>query len=60
MGEVLTFAREKKAGAIHLQVQLENVDAIGFYNRYGFEVVGEELFRAGAGEYRVLAIRLRL
>lgn len=60
MGEVLAFAREKKARAIRLQVQLENVDAIGFYDRYGFEVVGEELFRAGTGEYRVLAMRLRL
>ena len=60
MDEVLAFAREKGTRSIRLQVHSKNGNAIEFYERYGFEAVGEELFRAGTGEYRVVNMQLRL
>jgi ribosomal protein S18 acetylase RimI-like enzyme len=58
--EILATAREKRVTALILKVQEANKNAIGFYFRHGFRIVGDEPLRAGERDYRVLIMKLDL
>jgi diamine N-acetyltransferase len=60
MDEVLGYARAKRTRLISLRVNSQNARAIAFYERYGFETVAEEPFRAGERDYHVLVMHLAL
>ena len=60
MNEVLAAARQSRVVKFFLKVQDANQSAIDFYLHNGFRVVGEEPFRAGNRDYKVLVMRLAL
>ena len=60
MNEILDSAREKRVAALILKVQEVNQNAIDFYIRHGFRIVGDEPFRAGERDYKVLVMKLDL
>lgn len=60
MEDVLAFAQNMQSEMIWLQVHEANNHAIEFYKRFGFVQTGTDLFRAGAGSYRVLNLALSL
>jgi diamine N-acetyltransferase len=60
MEAVLANARTQRIRLMSLRVNSENARAITFYERYGFETVSEEPFRAGERDYRVLVMHLTL
>jgi diamine N-acetyltransferase len=60
MDEVLAQARAKGTSLMSLRVNSQNARAIAFYERYGFETIAEEPFRAGERDYDVLVMRLSL
>jgi ribosomal protein S18 acetylase RimI-like enzyme len=60
MNEILATAREKRVTALILKVQEINQNAIDFYFQYGFRIVGDEPFRAGERDYKVLVMKLDL
>src|SRR5712675_2181299 len=47
MNEVLETARKNRVSGLFLKVEEANQNAIDFYSRIGFRVVGEKPFRAG-------------
>ena len=57
---ILAKAREKKVSALILKVHELNKNAIDFYFRHGFRIVGDEPFRAGEHDYKVLLMKLEL
>ena len=60
MNEVLAAARQSRVVKLFLKVQDANQSAIDFYLHNGFRVVGEEPFRAGKRDYKVVVMRLAL
>ena len=60
MNEVLAAARQSRVVKLFLKVQDANQSAIDFYLHNGFRVVGEDPFRAGTRDYKVLVMRLAL
>lgn len=60
MDELLAHARAKRTNHMSLRVNSQNARAIAFYERYGFEAISEEPFRAGERDYHVLVMRLAL
>jgi ribosomal protein S18 acetylase RimI-like enzyme len=60
MNKILTTAREKNVTALILKVQEINQNAIDFYFQHGFRIVGDEPFRAGERDYKVLVMKLDL
>lgn len=60
MNEVLAAGRQSRVVKLFLKVQDANQSAIDFYLHNGFRVVGEEPFRAGTRDYKVLVMRLAL
>jgi diamine N-acetyltransferase len=58
--DVLSFAKQMKSERVWLQVHEANHHAVEFYRRFGFVQTGTDLFRAGAGSYRVLTLALTL
>lgn len=58
--EILTTAREKRVTALILKVHEVNKNAIDFYFRHGFRIVGDEPLRAGKHDYKVLIMKLDL
>jgi len=58
MNEVLATARKNRIAGLFLKVEKANQNAIDFYSRIGFRVVGEKPFRAGERDYAVLVMRL--
>jgi ribosomal protein S18 acetylase RimI-like enzyme len=58
MNEVLVTARKNRAAGLFLKVEKANQNAIAFYSRIGFHVVGKKPFRAGERDYTVLVMRL--
>jgi diamine N-acetyltransferase len=60
MDEVLAYARAKRTRLMSLHVNSQNAQAIAFYERYGFEAVSAEPFRAGERDYHVLVMHLAL
>lgn len=60
MNEILTVARKKRVTALMLKVHEINQNAIDFYSRHGFRIVGDEPFRAGRRDYKVLVMKLDL
>ena len=57
---VLDQARERGAGEIFLSVFIDNMRARRFYERYGFEYVGDYAFMVGNQADHDLLMRLRL
>ena len=57
---ILATAREKRVSALILKVHELNKNAIDFYVRHGFRIVGDEPFRAGEHDYKVLLMKLEL
>lgn len=60
MDAVLANALAQRIRLMTLRVNSQNARAITFYERYGFETVSEEPFRAGERDYRVLVMHLTL
>jgi len=60
MNEILATARRNRVAELFLKVQDANQNAVDFYSRNGFRVVGDEPFRAGERNYKVLVMRLAL
>jgi ribosomal protein S18 acetylase RimI-like enzyme len=58
MNEVLVTARKNRVSGLFLKVEKANQNAIDFYSRIGFRVVGEKPFRAGERDYAALVMRL--
>jgi ribosomal protein S18 acetylase RimI-like enzyme len=58
MNEVLATARKNRIAGLFLKVEKANQNAIDFYSRIGFRVVGEKPFLAGERDYAVLVMRL--
>ena len=58
MNEVLVTAPKNRAAGLFLKVEKANQNAIAFYSRIGFHVVGKKPFRAGERDYTVLVMRL--
>jgi ribosomal protein S18 acetylase RimI-like enzyme len=58
MNEVLVTARKNRIAGLLLKVEKANQNAIDFYSRIGFRVVGEKPFRAGERDYAALVMRL--
>jgi diamine N-acetyltransferase len=48
MNQILATARQDGIRELFLRVQKVNRNAVNFYSRNGFRVVGEEPFRIGA------------
>jgi ribosomal protein S18 acetylase RimI-like enzyme len=57
INQILSTAREKRATALTLKVHEINQNAIRFYFRHGFRIVGDEPFRAGERDYKVLIMK---
>jgi ribosomal protein S18 acetylase RimI-like enzyme len=57
---ILATAREKRVAALILKVHEINKNAINFYFRHGFRIVGDEPLRAGKREYKFLIMKLDL
>ena len=60
MDWVLEQARQCGAGEIYLSVFIDNLRARRFYERYGFEYVGDYAFMVGSQADHDLLMRLRL
>jgi ribosomal protein S18 acetylase RimI-like enzyme len=60
MREVLTTAERAASDRIWLGVWERNSKAIAFYRKFGFEVVGDHIFRLGSDPQRDLVMALDL
>jgi diamine N-acetyltransferase len=60
LNEIVATARQDGVVEVFLKVQKINQNAVDFYSRNGFRVVGEESFRVGARDHAALVMRLAL
>lgn len=51
MEYIESFAKQEGFDAIWLCVWKENLDGMRFYQRHGFEIIGEYIFKLGASTY---------
>lgn len=60
MHAVLEAARLREADALWLSVWERNPRAIAFYRKFGFDVVGEQIFQVGSDPQRDLVMSVKI